>query len=299
MPVSIKAQLKQQRDEQVAWQKLQETATPPEDAARAQKRREIEARLASLKLEQEVKVGSTATVRGVLGQLNGRRLTVEQYDRDRKIVTGSVSLPSGTDELVELPIANLENLEAPKPPKEPARHVTIVAAAPTDYFHPEFENSRLVSWHGAYRAAFAAEHEWLEKRSQKTSSTSVVATDLPAAELMSNLVFRETQEPLVRECFFAHPMGQMSADACGFATVDVDPHPQKVCHIRMLMVDPGFQRQGIGLALLHRVVEHYATRHLGVKFANHAPQLESFYAHAGFKRIGQDDLFTYMAIKRL
>ena len=51
------------------------------------------------------------------------------------------------------------------------------------------------------------------------------------------------------------------------------------------------------LALLQHVVDQYPTRHLGLKFTNHR-SLEEFYESAGFKRIGVDSLYTYMAIKR-
>jgi len=161
----------------------------------------------------------------------------------------------------------------------------------TDYFFPERANSRLGDWHAAYKAAFKPEHEWMEARGQQTSTRMG-----SEPELMNELVFRQAAAPFKRECFFARAAD--SADASGFATVDVDPQPHKVCHLRMLMVAPQHHRQGVGLALLQRIVEEFAERHLGLKFGNHAPQLEAFYAQAGFKRIGQDALYTYMAIRR-
>ena len=86
-------------------------------------------------------------------------------------------------------------------------------------------------------------------------------------------------------------------DACGYATVDVDPNPAQVCHVRMVLVEPEHQRKGIGLLLVKAVVSHFSDRHLGLKFAR-CHDYEGFYAKAGFTRIGADQLYVYMALRR-
>jgi len=229
-------------------------------------------------------------VRGVLGELNGRTATVEKFDNSTKALTCSVEMQGGLEEVVVLTAANLVDVVPPRV-KKPPKAVHVERKTATDYFFPEHPNSRMQDWWAVYKVAFRAEHEWLERRGHRTSSG--LDTD---PELMLGLVFREPQAPFARHCFFAFAAGDK--DACGFATVDVDPHPHKVCHLRMLMVDPSSQGMGVGLALLEHVVDQFKTRSLGLKFVNHR-DLEAFYQKAGFKRIGQDVLYTYMAIRKV
>ena len=56
-------------------------------------------------------------------------------------------------------------------------------------------------------------------------------------------------------------------DVVGHATVDVDPDPSKVCHLRMLLVAPQMQRQGVGIAMLKAIVTAMPKRDLGLKYA--------------------------------
>lgn len=167
-----------------------------------------------------------------------------------------------------------------------------------DHAHNRTEpdgNARLAAWWGAYQTAFEAEHTWMEARGQKTSRA--IGSQPDGAQLMQRLVFQSAPAPFQRQCFFAFA-GADATEACGYATVDVDPHPQKVCHVRMCMVDPAMQGKGIGEALMRHVVSVFEDRHLGLKFSNHEPRLEAFYSRVGFARIGKDQLYTYMAIKR-
>ena len=240
--------------------------------------------------KHNMQAGSTATVCGVLSELNGRKATVEGFDSMTNLYTCSVALPSGMEELVHLSAANLEDAIAPKPRRQPISNLRTEMRTSTEYFFPEHPNSRVDDWWAAYQSAFKAEHEWMEARGQKTSSG--MQSD---PMMMLGLVFREPEAPFKRFCFFG--FAGEAKEACAYATVDVDPRPQSVCHIRMLMVDPSMQGRGAGLALLEHVVSQLRTRHLGLKFANHQ-SLESFYGRAGFKRIGHDALYTYMAIKR-
>lgn len=85
----------------------------------------------------------------------------------------------------------------------------------------------------------------------------------------------------------------------GYATVDEDiQQPTSgVCHIRMILVSPSHQRRGIGKQLLHHIVKRFSSRHLGLKFAN-CHDYTAFYASAGFRVIGTDERYSYMAIRR-
>ena len=47
-----------------------------------------------------------------------------------------------------------------------------------------------------------------------------------------------------------------NSDAVGYATVDVDPDTSKVCHLRMLLVAPALQRQGVGLTMLKALLTY-------------------------------------------
>ena len=234
-------------------------------------------------------IGSTATVCGVLSELNGRKATVEGFDSATSLFSCSVTLPCGI-ELVHVPASNLENVVAPRPRRQPISDLRTEMRTALDYFFPEHPNTRMDDWWAAYQAAFKAEHAWMEARGQKTSSG--MQSD---PMTMLNLVFREPQAPFKRFCFFG--FAGETKEACAYATVDVDPNPQNVCHLRMLMVDPSMQGRGVGLALLEHVVSQLRTRHIGLKFANHR-SLEELYSRAGFKQIGADALYTYMAIKR-
>ena len=243
-----------------------------------------------------MQVGSTATVNGVLTESNagfaGRTAKVESFCPSTQMYTCSVKHDSGLEEMIQLSPENLENVVPPKARKEPLANVRVEMQTPTAYFFPEFPNSRLESWFSAYQTAFKAEHEFLESHGQSTSRS----LDASAAEMMLALVFREPEAPFKRFCFFAFADDD-ATDACGFATVDVDPNPSRVCHVRMCMVDPQAQGQGVGLALLERVVSMFRKRSLGLKYANHH-DLGAFYGKAGFSHIGKDSLFTYMAIRR-
>ena len=53
----------------------------------------------------------------------------------------------------------------------------------------------------------------------------------------------------------------------------------------------------LGLLLVKAVVSHFSDRHLGLKFAR-CHEYEGFYAKAGFVRIGADELYVYMALRR-
>lgn len=242
-----------------------------------------------------MEVGSTATVRGVLSEANtehaGRSATIESFCAVTQLYTCSVALPSGLDEVIQLSRDNLENAVPPKVRKAPLASVRVELKTSTDYFFPEFANKRLDSWWVAYQSAFAAEHQFMEQHSQSTSRSLE-----SAPELMLGLVFREPEANFKRFCFFAFA-GEDATEACGYATVDVDTNPARVCHLRMCMVHPEAQGRGVGLALVEHVVTTFRRRSLGLKFANHH-DLGSFYAKAGFERIGQDALYTYMAIRR-
>jgi ribosomal protein S18 acetylase RimI-like enzyme len=94
--------------------------------------------------------------------------------------------------------------------------------------------------------------------------------------------------------------GSSSTSTCivAYATVDEDVlQPGGVCHIRMLLVDPSFQRRGIGTQLLRHVVKRFSERSLGLKFAN-CHDYSEFYSSVGFSVIGRDKSYTYMAIRR-
>ena len=120
--------------------------------------------------------------------------------------------------------------------------------------------AKLEAWFAAYSGAFAEEHDWMEARKQSTSR----ALGLDAARMLL-LVFRAEQgSGMERACFFAYSGGD--ASPCGYATVDVDPDPARVCHLRMLMIAPEQQRRGVGAALLKHVVDHFAERELGLKY---------------------------------
>jgi hypothetical protein len=198
------------------------------------------------------------------------------------------------------------------------------------------ENSPLVflssdqlvnNWWTSYQAAFRKEHDWMEEGGQSTSRKMKLT-----APRMLSLVFNdEIGSNLKRVCYFATVGSTSSTNSsstssssssssigtrdsttdsatsrvlgdacvCGYATVDEDPNPSGVCHLRMLLVSPEFQRKGIGLAILHHVIssDRFSARHIGLKFAR-CNDYESFYGKSGFCKIGADDLYTYMALRR-
>jgi protein-tyrosine phosphatase/GNAT superfamily N-acetyltransferase len=168
------------------------------------------------------------------------------------------------------------------------RELIVQQLNPDKYLKPA---GRTEQWWAAYQAAFLKEHEWMEGKGQSTSR----GMGLNAAR-MAPLVFKdEAGSKLKRVCFFASYGA--AADAVGYATVDVDSNPAQVCHVRMVLVTPENQRQGIGLALLMAVTNHFSKRHLGLKFAR-CHDYERFYSKAGFMHLGNDDLYAYMALKR-
>ena len=153
--------------------------------------------------------------------------------------------------------------------------------------------ARVYVWFTAYMKAFESEHNWMEAHKQTTSRQLLMN-----AEQMLPLVFHdEPSTGLHRVSYFAH--FSHSNDAIAYATVDEDPEPAKVCHLRMLLVAPEAQRQGLGLSLLKRVVEgaRFAKRDIGLKYCK-CHDYHKLYAAAGFKRIGDDELYVYMALRR-
>ena len=149
--------------------------------------------------------------------------------------------------------------------------------------------SRLDTWFTAYQEAFAKEHEWMEARKQKTSR----GMGLGAAQMMPLIFHNEAGSALERVPFFA----MKGDDVVGYATVDVDPDPAKVCHFRMLLLAPQMQRQGVGIAMLKAIVTAMPKRDLGLKYAK-CHDYHKLYSHVGFRRIGDDELYVYMALRR-
>ena len=133
--------------------------------------------------------------------------------------------------------------------------------------------------------------EWMEARNQKTSRSM----RLGAAQMLPLIFHDEPGSGMKRKCFFAHYGA--SRDAVGYATVDVDPDPTKVCHLRMLLVTPDSQRRGVGLAMLKTIFDCFATREIGLKYAK-CHDYHKLYSAVGFKRIGDDDHYVYMALRR-
>ena len=154
-------------------------------------------------------------------------------------------------------------------------------------------SSRVDVWFAAYMKAFETEHDWMESRKQTTSRQML----LTAAQMLP-LVFHDEQGTgLHRVSYFAHYSN--ASDAVAYATVDEDPDASKVCHLRMLLVAPEVQRQGVGLSLLKHIVEgaRFSKRDIGLKYAK-CHDYHKLYAAAGFKRIGDDELYVYMALRR-
>jgi len=284
-----------QQKEQEAWHTLEATAGPAppvdKDAARAAKRLEIEARLAALKLQQAeapLEAGTTGTLHG--GKLDGCRLTVGSYNGVTCVATCIVTLTTGADQTIEVPRASIKDLAGPRP-KAACRHeLSVERMDAVAYFSQE---CRVTAWLDMHRAAFKAETELLHAHEGGQQTV-----DIPpdAARKLAERVFCGATSPFSRECYSVFLRG--STDACAYATVDIDPDPDRVCHLRLLMVAPALQRQGIGTALLDFVVRQYPDRHLGVQFGNHSRHLEPLFRSAGFMRIGEDKLRTHMAIRR-
>lgn len=166
----------------------------------------------------------------------------------------------------------------------------VVGFDTTDYFS---SSANLDKWWEAYHKAFAAEHKWMEERGESTSHGMGVG-----AQVMMPLVFNdEAGSALKRHCFLARRGAAQEVEPCGYATVDEDPNPAGVCHLRMVLVAPENQRQGVGSALLQYVVAHFAKRHLGLKFAR-CHDYEGLYGKFGFEKLGNDQLYVYMALRR-
>ena len=65
----------------------------------------------------------------------------------------------------------------------------------------------------------------------------------------------------------------------------------------MLLVAPDNQRKGIGIAMLEQLVMAFKTRDLGLEYAK-CHDYHKLYSSAGFQRIGDDDFYVYMALRR-
>ena len=172
-----------------------------------------------------------------------------------------------------------------------------------------FRSSVLARWWTAYCDAFHLEHVWMEAQGQRTSRNLGLTGDQ-----MMPLVFNDEQGSVMRRvCFVAlmnrscvtnsglqgeHDIGDMDI-VCGYATVDENPDVNGVCHIRMLLVPPSFQRRGIGVTILRYIVdcERFKKRHIGLKYAK-CNDYEHLYGQVGFHIIGTDDMWVYMAIRR-
>lgn len=186
--------------------------------------------------------------------------------------------------------ANRKKREKAKAKKQAAKAVLTTFTMNADEFLLT-PPTRVETWFAAYQSAFAAEHEWMEARKQPTSRGMGLG-----ATAMLPLIFQD--EPgtgLNRVSFFARYGTE--GDAVGYATFDVDPDPSKVCHLRMLLVPPECQRQGIGIALLKAIVLNHPTRDIGLKYAK-CHDYHKLYASVGFKKIGTDDFYIYMALRR-
>lgn len=188
--------------------------------------------------------------------------------------------------------ANKKKREKSKAKKAAAKSELIFEVADVATY---LTGERQIRWWAAYQEAFKEEHEWMEARNQSTSRSMPGCNEVG----MAALIFHASEPQFTRLSFFARRGGE--AQPCAYATVDVDTDPEKVCHLRMLLVEPARQRQGIGLALLKFVVAHFAEhgqRQLGLKYAR-VHDYHGLYSQVGFKRIGGDDHFVYMAIGRL
>eukprot|EP00966_Prymnesium_polylepis_P250424 5790908-Prymnesium_polylepis.1 len=186
--------------------------------------------------------------------------------------------------------ANRKKREKAKAKKAAAKAVLTVRSMIADEYLL-MPPARMEAWFETYQQAFAAEHEWMEQRNIKTSR----GMGLGAAQMLPRIFHDEAGTGLSRVCFFAHY--GTAGDAVGYATVDVDPDPSKVCHLRMLLVAPSVQRQGVGLQMLKFITEHLETRELGLKYAK-CHDYHKLYTAVGFKRIGDDDQYVYMALRR-
>ena len=175
----------------------------------------------------------------------------------------------------------------------------------------------IYSWYSAYQSAFKNENDFIDGINNKLKSSSAgcgsessQAMGLDGAAMMP-LVFLPAatdNKRFRRVCFFAWESENIdgekdfpvSSNSClvGYATVDEDiQNPGGVCHIRMILVDPTHQRRGIGKLMLLHIEERFRNHHLGLKFAN-CNNYQSFYESVGFKVIGEDMQYTYMAIRR-
>ena len=111
--------------------------------------------------------------------------------------------------------------------------------------------TRVDQWFDTYQEAFAVEHEWMEARKQKTSR----GLGLKGPQMLPLVFHDEAGIDLTRITFFAR-YDTPNSDAVGYATVDVDPDTSKVCHLRMLLVAPALQRQGVGLTMLKALLTY-------------------------------------------
>ena len=189
------------------------------------------------------------------------------------------------------------------------QHLLIEEFSPTAFFSI---GSNLERWWHAYQTAFQEEHTWMEARGESTSR----GMKLDANRMMPLIFNDELGSKLQRVCFVVSKSGkpttiqttiegvqentrQADECACGYATIDEDPTPGGVCHLRMVLVEPENQRQGVGMALLEYIISHdrFAKRHIGLKFAV-CHDYEHFYGKAGFVRLGADSLYVYMALRR-
>ena len=192
--------------------------------------------------------------------------------------------------------ASIFDSEAPTQAGKPALPPVMIEQLdqPHEWFADKDDSgARLANWWGIYSKAFKEEHEWLEARGESTSRSMGIVP-----ERMVPLIFgAEAGTKFKRVCFIAHRETDQGGGAIGFATVDIDPDVASVCHLRMLLVDPDSQRQGVGLAMLEHISRGFPGRHLGLKFAR-CHSYEKLYGRVGFKKLGDDELYTFMALRR-
>jgi GNAT superfamily N-acetyltransferase len=93
-----------------------------------------------------------------------------------------------------------------------------------------------------------------------------------------------------------HEIVLFEGEPCGY--VCVEERPADV-HLRELVLQPHYQGQGIGSAVLHAVIEHARERRVPVRLGTHlANRAANLYRRVGFRQIGSTDthlLFEWTA----